>query len=62
MEFSVEQDFLNRSPFRGTGSLKAEVVFVGYGLTVPGGLGEGYDAYAGLDVKDKIVVALRYVP
>ena len=25
-------------------------------------MGEGYDAYAGLDVKDKIVVALRYVP
>ena len=38
------------------------MVFVGYGLTVPGELGEGYDAYAGLDVQDKIVVALRYVP
>ena len=37
-------------------------MFVGYGLSVPGEMGEGYDAYAGLDVKDKIVVALRYVP
>ena len=61
MEFSVEQDFQPLS-FSRNGVVEGEVVFVGYGLTVPGELGEGYDAYAGLDVQDKIVVALRYVP
>ena len=61
MEFSVERDFQPLS-FSRNGVVEGEVVFVGYGLTVPGALGEGYDAYAGLDVKDKIVVALRYVP
>ncbi len=61
MEFGVERDFQPLS-FSRNGVVEGEVVFVGYGLTVPGELGEGYDAYAGLDVKDKIVVALRYVP
>ena len=61
MEFSVERDFQPLS-FSRNGVVEGEVVFVGYGLIVPGELGEGYDAYAGLDVKDKIVVALRYVP
>ena len=61
LAFSVEQDFQPLS-FSRNGVVEGEVVFVGYGLTVPGELGEGYDAYAGLDVKDKIVVALRYVP
>ncbi len=61
LEFSVEQDFQPLS-FSRNGVVEGEVVFVGYGLFVPGELGEGYDAYAGLDVKDKIVVALRYVP
>ena len=61
LEFSVKQDFQPLS-FSRNGVVEGEVVFVGYGLFVPGELGEGYDAYAGLDVKDKIVVALRYVP
>ena len=61
MEFGVEKDFQPLS-FSRNGVVEGEVVFVGYGLSVPGELGEGYDAYAGLDVTDKIVVALRYVP
>jgi Tol biopolymer transport system component len=61
LAYSVEQDFQPLS-FSRNGVVEGEVVFVGYGLSVPGELGEGYDAYAGLDVKDKIVVALRYVP
>lgn len=61
LEFRVEQDFLPLS-FSRNGIVEGEVVFVGYGLSVPGELGEGYDAYAGLEVKDKIVLALRYVP
>ena len=60
-EFKVEHDFQPLS-FSRNGVVEGEVVFAGYGLSVPGELGEGYDAYAGLDVKDKIVVALRYVP
>ena len=38
------------------------MVFAGYGLSVPGRTGEGYDSFAGLDVKDKIVLVFRYVP
>ena len=60
-EFAIEKDFLPLS-FSRNGVVAGEVVFVGYGLSVPGEMGEGYNAYAGLDVKDKIVVALRYVP
>ena len=38
-------------------------MFAGYGLVVPGGNGgEPYNSYDGLDVKDKIVLLLRYVP
>ncbi len=36
-----------------------EIVFAGYGVTDPD---HGYDDYAGIDVKGKVVVALRYEP
>ena len=50
--------------FSDAGSVKAPVVFAGYGLRVPADNGGGfvYDSYAGLDVKDKIVLVLRYTP
>ena len=38
------------------------VVFAGYGIVVPESQDFGYDSYATLDVKDKIVVVLRYFP
>jgi len=38
------------------------VVFAGYGLVVPESQSFGYDSYVGLDVKDKIVLVLRYFP
>ena len=38
------------------------VVFAGYGIVVPDSQDFGYDSYAGLDVKDKIVLVLRYFP
>jgi hypothetical protein len=38
------------------------VVFAGYGIVVPETQNFGYDSYAGLDVKDKIVLVLRYFP
>jgi Tol biopolymer transport system component len=48
--------------FTANDSVTAEVVFAGYGLRLLGEPGKGYDSYAGLDVKDKIVLVLRYVP
>jgi hypothetical protein len=37
-------------------------VFAGYGIVVPESQGFGYDSFATLDVKDKVVVVLRYFP
>ncbi|MEO5822831.1 MAG: M20/M25/M40 family metallo-hydrolase [Vicinamibacteraceae bacterium] len=50
--------------FSETGDVNAPIVFAGYGLRAPAENGGGfvYDSYAGLDVKDKIVLVLRYVP
>jgi len=48
--------------FSDNATVTGELVFAGYGLSVPEEKGFGYDSYFGLDVKDKIVVALRYVP
>jgi hypothetical protein len=50
--------------FSDSGAVTAPVVFAGYGLRVPAENGGGfvYDSYAGLDVKDKIVLVLRYTP
>ncbi|MEY2576949.1 MAG: hypothetical protein QOF80_2436 [Verrucomicrobiota bacterium] len=48
--------------FSENGEANSEVVFAGYGLVVPGEGAARYDSYAGLDVKDKIVLIFRYVP
>jgi hypothetical protein len=48
--------------FSDNASVTAPVVFAGYGIMVPDGQSFGYDSYAGLDVKDKIVLVLRYFP
>lgn len=48
--------------FSETGEVSGEVVFVGYGITVPESQGVAYDSYFGLDVADKIVLVLRYFP
>jgi Tol biopolymer transport system component len=61
VRFAVEQDFRPLS-FTANSSVEGDVVFAGYGLTVPGQAGEGYDSYAGLDVSNKVVLVLRYVP
>jgi hypothetical protein len=45
--------------FSSSGSANAPVVFVGYGATAEE---FGYDDYSGVEVKDKIVVLLRYEP
>ena len=45
--------------FSANGAFSGPLVFVGYGISAPE---YGYDDYAGLDVKDKIVVVLRHEP
>src|SRR5579872_1409158 len=57
-ELKVNQDFVPFS-FSSSGTVSGPVVFVGYGASADE---FGYDDYAGLDVKDKIVVVLRYEP
>ena len=42
-----------------SGAAEGELVFVGYGITAKD---YGYDDYAGVDVKGKIVLVLRYEP
>lgn len=58
---ALDKDFRPLA-FTANGTAEGEVVFAGYGLSVPGKLGEGYDSYAGLDVSNKVVLVLRYVP
>jgi aminopeptidase YwaD len=55
---ALNQDFVPAS-FSSSGSLTAPVVFAGYGASAEE---FGYDDYVGLDVKDKVVVVLRYEP
>ena len=43
----------------GSGEVTAEVIYVGYGITAPE---LGFDEYAGLDVKGKIVLMEREAP
>jgi peptidase M28-like protein/PDZ domain-containing protein len=45
--------------FSTNGTLKAAVVFAGYGITAPG---YDYDDYAGIDAHDKIVLVLTQEP
>ena len=58
---ALDKDFRPLA-FTANGTVEGDVVFAGYGLSVPGKLGEGYDSYAGLDVSNKVVLVLRYVP
>ena len=45
--------------FSGPGSVTGDVVFAGYGIVAAD---FGYDDYAGVDVKDKVALLLRYGP
>ena len=60
-EFEVNKDFIPLA-FTANGEVEGNVVFAGYGLIVPGNNGVSYDSYAGLDVKDEIVLVLNYLP
>jgi hypothetical protein len=49
--------------FTENADIESGVVFAGYGLSVPEGAGQRrYTSFEGLDVKDKVVLLLRYVP
>ena len=48
--------------FSDNAEVTGTVVFAGYGLVVPESQNFGYDSYATLDVKDKVVVVFRYFP
>jgi Zn-dependent M28 family amino/carboxypeptidase len=48
--------------FSDSGDASGPIVFAGYGIVVPDSQDFGYNSYAGLDVKDKIVLVLRYFP
>ena len=56
--YVIETDFFPGST-SGSGEVSAEVVYVGYGITAPE---LGFDEYAGLDVKGKIVLVEVEVP
>ena len=61
-KYEVDRDF-RPMPYSDNGSVEGEVVFAGYGLVAPEEHGSRrYDSYQGLDVRDKIVLVLRYVP
>lgn len=57
-EFKLGDDYVFRG-FTGSGDITGDVVFVGYGISADS---IGYDDYAGIDVKDKIVMAFKYNP
>ena len=57
-DLKLNQDYVPFS-YSESGSASSNLVFAGYGATADE---FGYDDYAGLDVKDKIVIVLRYEP
>jgi Peptidase family M28/PDZ domain/PA domain len=59
--FTAPQDVVALS-FSDDAEITGDAVFAGYGIVVPESQKFGYDSYATLDVKDKVVVVLRYFP
>jgi hypothetical protein len=57
-QVTLNADFVPLS-FSRNGQVEGQVVFAGYGITAPE---FHYDDYSGIDVKDKIVLVLRYEP
>lgn len=55
-EYKLGDDYVFRG-FTGSGNITSDVVFCGYGMTIP-----GYNDYQGVDVKGKIVMAFKYAP
>jgi hypothetical protein len=57
-ELDLEKNYLT-APFSGTKKLSGQIIFAGYGISAPK---LNYDDYAGIDVKDKIVLVMRFNP
>ena len=57
-ELQIEQDYIT-APFSGSREVSGNLVFAGYGISAPK---LNYDDYANIDVKDKIVLVMRYSP
>lgn len=57
-EFTIGEDF-NTLSISSSGTVDSGLVFAGYGISAPE---LDYDDYAGLDVKGKTVMVLRYTP
>jgi aminopeptidase YwaD len=57
-DLQLEKEFIPLN-FSSNGRVSGGVVFAGYGITAPE---YGYDDYAGLDVKGKIVIVLAHEP
>lgn len=58
-EFDFEDRDFSVLRFSGGGKVSAEVVFVGFGISAPD---RGLDEYAGLNVRDKIVLVMHGCP
>src|ERR1051325_2362049 len=56
---NVADDAWTPLGFSSSGKFHAPVVFVGYGIAAPP---LGYDDYAGVDLKGKVALMLRYEP
>jgi len=57
-KFQTKEDFSPVS-FSAEGTFEGPVVFAGYGMNSPA---NKYDDYAGIDVKGKVVLAMRFEP
>ena len=55
---NISEEYVNAS-FSGNVNVESNLVFAGYGLSTPS---LNYDDYENIDVKDKIVLVLRYNP
>lgn len=56
--YRLGKDYVFRG-FTGAGRVRSEVVFCGYGISLPE---HGYDDYAGVDVEGKIVLVFKQAP
>ena len=57
-----EGPFARALSFSDNGTVEGQLVFAGYGLSVPETDGFSYDSYATLDITGKIAIVLRYFP
>jgi hypothetical protein len=48
--------------FSDNAEVSGPVIFAGYGIVTPDSQSFAYDSYMGLDVRDKVVLILRYFP